>query len=225
LVLIDLNASSSSYYEIKIIPHTPKKPVNKLPGKIKAVANSGDTFKATLLAQYGKELSPVESPVAAFYCSLDLEAAMKTKESVFPFKQRLTTKFRKKFAKIFSLQHAECRKTLSDLFLFAVENHKRDLIIELAEAVWFFRDKRALGFPTEDRIRTQLLLVKAGLEHLKVSASIRDIAALLGIEPTADGNSQLREMCKELGVPWHYVGKRELKKKKGVMLLRKLPPT
>lgn len=191
--------------------------------QIVRLVKEGNSLQAKLVAQYGKQLSPVAMCLYALYWYGDMEAVMKSQDQMFPFKQRPTPIFARNFGKFCKMQHATARKELCKLFLDAVDHHKRDFIIELAEAVWFFRDKRIRNSVADDVTRTQLLLIKPFLEKTSMCMTIADLAGILGIQPTEDGYSSLRRKCKEVEFP--LCPARKISVKNRLKVLKKSEPS
>lgn len=108
--------------------------------------------------------------------------------------------------------HAKLQKeerTITAIFLDAVNRHDGEQIMALARAVWFFKDKRHNNFADVDNERKQLLFLKTVTDEIGEKLTIRDVALALGFENlteekkrdmAADGFSALRRKCKQLGI-------------------------
>jgi hypothetical protein len=98
-------------------------------------------------------------------------------------------------------------KQICDIFLEAVRTHNRQKIIELADAVWFFRDKVGDNTGYADADRYGLLLYKHQAEHFGLRLTMRELAKFVAentqrkFQPSEDGYSSLRKKAKELKVP------------------------
>jgi hypothetical protein len=98
-------------------------------------------------------------------------------------------------------------KTLSKMFIQAVIEHDGQKIINLANAVWFFKGKTGSDFKGVDPKRHSLLTAKHMMNVMKKSGlTIQEVVELVKIDgvdvgsPT-DGYSQIRRLCKELEIP------------------------
>lgn len=114
------------------------------------------------------------------------------------------------------------KATIVGLFIDAVNNHDVAAIMEIARAVWFFKDHRH-PHPSADRERLALLFLRDIFQEHGGSWTIREIAKFVALEDTflgkpfeapADGFSALRRKCKELGIP--VKPSRKTTKKKGL---------
>jgi hypothetical protein len=191
---------------------TPKTQRSTLAKRIAALADSGQTHNAALLASYGKELSWSETLVRNYYLSREeVEAAMKECKKLdsvarLPFDDTLK-KANERFAEAYKIykKHDEIL-TLS--FLVAVRSHDRDAIIRLADAVMFFKNKQEAMSKDADPEGAKLLYLKMALQDSESGKSwtLREIAGVIGHTPTnsdlADGFSGLRRKCRRLGVPF-----------------------
>jgi hypothetical protein len=111
------------------------------------------------------------------------------------------------------------------MFLQAVKTHDRKAIMEIADAVCFFKDKRTLTPVTLDSVRLCLLELKTLLyiaeqSGQKATPTISVIAEFVNqrrgpnkpkIESSEDGYSSLRRKCKELGI--RVAASRKIRKK------------
>ena len=111
------------------------------------------------------------------------------------------------------------------MFLQAVKTHNRKAILEIADAVCFFKDKRPCTPVTLDSVRLCLLELQALLYIAEQSGqkgkiTMRAVAEFVNqrrgpnkpkIESSEDGYSSLRRKCKELGIP--IAGSRKIRKK------------
>ena len=155
------------------------------------------------MALYGQELSFEEHCLRNYYLALDkLEAALK-KDRVVKFSPSwepspAPPNFKKLYAAL-----KEEEKIISLIFIDAVNTHNRNVIKRLADAVWFFRDKRHLQTTAYDPQRNQLLYLKTVLEENKQTIELREVAEFLGMGKKVyeDGFSALRRKCKQLGLP------------------------
>lgn len=101
-------------------------------------------------------------------------------------------------AKMFAL----AKRQLCELFINAVENHDGQRIIELAEAVWFFKGKSKPADPT----RHALLGFKysmgiMGQKSQPIGKIVADLKSQgIAVGSPEDGYSKIRKICKELGI-------------------------
>jgi hypothetical protein len=189
-------------------------PRKTLAGQIVELASHGKSSDAEGLARFGRKLSFEESFLRPYYDALDaLEAAMKGNLICPPILKgeygNWSDISRDKFAAL-TKQLEERKETIASIFIEAVNTHDGERIMNLARAVWFFKDKRH-PFPPADRERTLLLFLKGLLDHTGEKLTIRQVAQFLNLEELsagrkkletpADGFSALRRKCKELGIP------------------------
>ena len=112
-----------------------------------------------------------------------------------------------------TVRHIE--KGICDIFIDAMKRNDADKIIEIAQAVWFFKDKRYPMFKPIDRERGLLLFAKARLDFHEQQWTIREVSEYLSggkkVETPADGFSALRRKCRELNFPLAESRKRKIK--------------
>ncbi|HLX96203.1 MAG TPA: hypothetical protein VKU37_10715 [Verrucomicrobiae bacterium] len=110
------------------------------------------------------------------------------------------------------VKHVE--KGICEIFVKALRENDAETIIELAQAVLFFKDKRG-GLVPKDRERGLLLLAKSRLNLYDQKWTIRETAEYLAggpvVETPADGFSALRRKCRELNFPLAESRKRSRK--------------
>jgi hypothetical protein len=174
------------------------------------LANTGRTLDAANLAKYGKELSLEEKFVCNHYLAEDeLEAVMKkaaAEPTPSPFSFMEVNKSNEKRVTLKELDAAISRakteeKNLCMMFIDAVNRHDGERIMNIAKAVWFFKDKRHESTKSIDRQRALLLFLKEAVKEPKVARNIGEIARLVGAEDhNQDGFSSLRRKCKEIGL-------------------------
>jgi len=99
---------------------------------------------------------------------------------------------------------------IAGIFIDAVNRHDGERIMQLAKAVWFFKDKREPNMNLADRERTILLFLKTILGHSGEKMTIRQVAQFMSIDDFSDGKqlkippdgfSALRRKCRELNIP------------------------
>ncbi len=164
-----------------------------------------------LLARYGRELSFEEGFFRLYYEALDeWEVAMRGKRLLSPVLVKdypSATLTGEKFAAI-QKKLEERKETIVSIFMEAVDHHDGAKIINLARAVWFFKDKRHPN-PPADRERNLLLFLKAITSETGEKLTIRQVAQFLSLERLAaggklemsqDGYSALRRKCKQIGI-------------------------
>lgn len=111
-------------------------------------------------------------------------------------------------------------QTIIGIFLEAINNHDGKAVMELAQAVWFFKDKRLPKRIPADRERSTMIALKSILDGAGEKISIRTLAEFLAVEAKAagkkfevseDGFSALRRKCKEMNFPLAESRKRSRK--------------
>jgi hypothetical protein len=179
---------------------------------IKHLADEGKLEQAVYASMYGKEFSPEEIIIFDYYNSHEqLEDAMKGLTNIFPFsRQPFKHQFSKAELKQIEEKRLETRGALCQLFLMAVDTHNHKMIKAMADAVWFFKDKRLKGFAIQDRERTVLIILKIIMDMTKMKFTMRQIQSLLKhddiqrgerLEKWGDGFASTRRKCRELGIP------------------------
>lgn len=178
------------------------------------LVQQGHDEEAETLSEYGTQLSFEGSFIRLYYDALDcMEAAMRLKKSLLPMSHleadiELVSEIQAAEKKL--KERAEC---ISGIFIEAVNSHDREMIINLADAVWFFKGKRGPQFVPADLERSQLLFLKSILKHTGEKLTIRQIAQFLAlrnlklgqkleIKTPDDGFSALRRKCIELNIPF-----------------------
>jgi hypothetical protein len=202
----------ASHYEIKAESNTPGKSRKTLAKQIIALVKDGEYLEAEQIAEYGRKLLYHEAFIRLYYKSLDeWGAAMKGKKTLSPIWQGEADISPEEFqATHKKLREAEAM--ISQMFIDAVNRHDREAVLELANAVWFFRDKRYPNFIPADPERSQLLVLKQLMRVAEGKLTIRQVAQFLAlkntplgqkikIQSTEDGFSALRRKCKQLGIP------------------------
>jgi hypothetical protein len=171
--------------------------------------------QARFVALYGRVLTDIELFYLEFFIFNAWQQSMKkrNKESV-PF-QRISEseqKYNEVTERQIDLAVSMMEKQMSEMFMKAVREHDRDRIIEIADAVWFFKDKLTGPLSPEkpheipDKVRNALLGFKEIILTTNFPRTIEDVRQFVGlvtgdtIEKTSDGNSSLRRQCKELGI-------------------------
>jgi hypothetical protein len=106
------------------------------------------------------------------------------------------------------------QKTICAVFMKAVDEHDRETILSLADAVWRFRDVGKQEF-CGDWERAKLILLKHSLQLTGKTMTLREVAEW-GKEgkkasTPADGFSALRRKCKEIDFPLAESRKRRAK--------------
>ena len=159
------------------------------------------------LCKFGKHLSDLEQRIRSYYASIeevnmaqsDKKIGRKPMVMHHGMRQRNITWLT---ASRFMMNHIE--KGLCDLFVKALKANDADLIIEIAQAVLFFKDKRS-KITLADRDRALLLYAKARLNLYDQKWTIRETAEYLAdgkkAEPPADGFSALRRKCRAINFP------------------------
>ncbi len=99
---------------------------------------------------------------------------------------------------------------MAGILINAMNSHDSEMVMALARAVSFFKDKRYPKFVAEDRERTILLGMKSLMERTGEKLTIRQVAQFLSmdelsagkkLEVPADGFSALRRKCREINFP------------------------
>jgi len=154
----------------------------------------------------------VEAFLKLYYKALDeQEAAMKGKKNFTPLvrKDYAASVSHEEFQKI-DRELKDREQTIVGIFLDAVNNHDGQTIIELANAVWFFKDKRLPNRIPADRERGTMIALKTLLDSAGQKIPIRTLAEFMAIEAKAagkkfaipeDGFSALRRKCKDMNFP------------------------
>jgi len=133
---------------------------------------------------------------------------MRGKGIIFPISKREYDISEEEFQKL-QEEMKKQEEILSGIFLEAVKQHNGEMIMQLAKAVWYFKDKRYPNFVPQDRERTLLLFLKAIATETKERLSIRQVAQFLDLDKLtpgeklpvpADGFSSLRRKCKQVGL-------------------------
>ena len=171
--------------------------------------------KAQIVAIYGRVLEQNETSLQRYYAAVDeLEAGMNRKvlEPMFSSKG-IELPYSLPPEKIQALKDAVAkeREAICSVFMQAVDTHNGQAIMDLARAVWFFKDKRHPQ-PPKDQERVKLLFLKTALDNTpnQPPLTIRQIARLMAwetlsaggkFESSPDGFSKLRRKCKQLGIP------------------------
>jgi hypothetical protein len=155
---------------------------------------------------YGRTLSPTEIVIAGYLTFSNAEKMKKNKKqsqlAFEPYRPGWVLRKKiKKFSKILE-------KSICKMFLEAVQNHDRKAILEIADAVWFFKGKIGAPPRLSDRMkaRSSLLSLLFAMENynLKPPLDMHDIAKFVNIEKyktPEDGHSELRALCKEMDFP------------------------
>lgn len=170
------------------------------------------------MAKFGKALNARESWIRNYLIAFDaMEEAMKASKDYTPLllpgeKQSGPTNV--EFRKIYDNFKAAEEK-ISLMFLCAVNAHDSKAILEIASAVWTFRD-----WPNpakeSDHVRATILFLKHISEESGEPMTIREIAKLTGVKDASDdGYSALRRKCKELGLaiaPSRKISPKKLKR-------------
>lgn len=186
------------------------------------LAKSGRAQAAEMVCRYGRALSHVEAVLAGLYDLSDrLEVAMKHgKASSYPYYQR---RFGSLSIKELNSLRADVKKqeqAVSQMFLDAVRSHDKNKIIEIADAVWFLKDKHTQPV---DRERMVIAFLKDIQDRFGGRPTVRQIAQILAfddvddvknIQTPADGWSALRRKCQELGLELSVIRKTRRKKPK-----------
>ena len=213
-------------YEIKPSAHQPKRPRKTVLKRFRELLKQRDLPLAGGVATYGRELSPLERLFHRYYKALDTwEEIVKKGKLPHPFWWQPPPGIMSFAMQMRQKELKELEAEISRMFLQAVKTHDRKAIMEIADAVCFFKDKRSLTPIMLDSVRLCLLDLK-GILHVaeasgqKVKITIRTIAEFVNqsrgpdkpkIESSDDGYSSLRRKCKELGVP--IADSRKLRKK------------
>jgi hypothetical protein len=206
VVGIDFDGLPRFPYEINA---KPTKSRNTLVKQIVELAKRNDVLSRTDVVdvcKFGRQLSWLEQQIREYYASIEAVEMAKSdpKKGRMPMvmhdglRQRNITWLTS--AK-FMLKHVE--KGLVELFIKALKENDAELIIEIAQAVLFFKDKRH-GLEAADRERGLLLYAKARLNLYDQKWTIRQVAEYLAggkVETPADGFSALRRKCRELNFP------------------------
>jgi hypothetical protein len=178
----------------------PKPKRNTIAGQIHKHVARGEFDPAFEIAEYGRALTPLERTFFDYFFArylVEVNTMSSTEDKARP--DELEDMKR-------SLQSH--RDGLYALFIDAVDRHDRDRIIEIAEAVWMFKDRIKREVPV-DRERIQLLRLAWVNQGVSGGLTIRQVAAFLKygsvhewrkIPPQADGFSALRRKCKAIGV-------------------------
>jgi len=146
---------------------------------------------------------------------------MKGKRQLYPvFKEEFDDEYSPADIEKLKNKLTEREKTISSIFIQAVNEHDGEMIMNLARAAWFFKDKRPANFAPADRERALLLMLKLVTKHTGETLSIRQVAQYLSLDdiahgkdlPTSeDGFSAIRRKCRQLGIPLVESRKRKTK--------------
>jgi hypothetical protein len=95
-------------------------------------------------------------------------------------------------------------KRICGMFLKAVKEHDRDKIVEIADAVWYFRGKITLATPVKkDPIRDALLalrdVVRVCPMNTKTAVSFVEYITKMKIPGSESGYSDFKKICREIG--------------------------
>jgi len=121
----------------------------------------------------------------------------------------------------------EPKQMLIQWFIRAVDSHDKNEVLEIANTIWFFKDKRHSQM---DRVRVRLLFLKLLLQYHGKTATITQVASFVGLEDLMtgkrlktpeDGYSTLRRMCKSLGVPLEKTS-RKIEREQTLKVLERL---
>ena len=185
-----------------------KKTRNTLRKQIIEAAKQGDWFsseRARYIAQSGKKLTPIESLVFTFYRGC-WEQRMKTNAK---FNAASKDVFGSAWDEEIDAFVDNISALLCQVFLAAVKSHDRDRIIEIADAVWYFKDKIVLDpagakhDPIRDAILKLRYLVKTTKSPMNIATAVSFVEAITGkkIPGKENGYKDFRDKCKELDFP------------------------
>jgi len=210
------------------VPHVLKKPRKTLAKQIAALDKSGQPFEAIELAIYGRVLTAKELLFKDYYGALDrLEAAMRGKRILKPLYGEFDSPISDADLAGYRTAMEEPRNMLIQWFMRAVDSHDKNEVLEIANSIWFFKDKR---HSQVDRIRVRLVFLKLLLQYHGKTATITQVASFVGLEDLMarkrletpeDGYSALRRMCKSLGVPLEKAS-RKLEREDTLEVLEKI---
>lgn len=152
----------------------------------------------------------MESFVRHYYETLDeYEAAQRGKKILYPLIRHESDSSNAEYwALTEKLKGRE--RCIASMFIDAVKEHDRKRIVELANAVEFFKNKRYPKLWGADHDRLRMIWLKTLLEHYGERITIRQLAQFLAqgasatgkkLETPADGFSALRRKCKQLNFP------------------------
>ena len=181
--------------------------------QIIALVKKGDSSEAETIAKYGRPLSFAESFARHYYDALDeVQAAERGKTTCLPFpfsRREFDIKSSEEVRALWKkLQDKE--RCMAGILINAMNSHDSEMVMDLARAVSFFKDKRYPKFVAEDRERTILLCMKSLMERTGEKLTIRQVAQFLSmdelsagkkLEVPADGFSALRRKCREINFP------------------------
>lgn len=164
--------------------------------------------QARFVAKYGKVLTPLQLDFLAFY----LLQAMKPKsQKPNPSPQD------QEWAKFFDEMNAVLERHLFGIFLKAVKEHDSKRIKEIAQTVWYFKDKIQDDSGTgQDPVRMVVLNLRPVVELLKspmpIKVAVDFVEQSTGLKLPGKEHSypDFRKRCKELGFP---LESREIRKK------------
>ena len=158
-------------------------------------------------AKYGRPLLKTELELLDFYIYF-AESKLLKKRKEKPVAPKTISEEQRKQEAIWEVGIERAVKMfgggICKIFLKAVQEHDAGKIIEIANAVLFFKGKFDPGFIHADPERNALLLIKDNLQRHKQKFTIRQVAELLArgkVKTPADGFSALRRKCRELNVP------------------------
>lgn len=102
-------------------------------------------------------------------------------------------------------------KLICSVFIQAVLAHDKTKIIKLAKAAAFWKGKLGRDFKPQDRVRYMLLKLKISEGELEQPMLIREIAKFAYNEIefrsyAVNSFSRLKEICREIGLPFRLSG-------------------
>lgn len=161
---------------------------------------------AEQLASYGRELSRMDDLFRCHYANIATVKKLATNKIManVPYESVEGNRRRKMtFLKVMQESQKHTEKAIFDIFMDAVNRNDASKILEIAETVRFFKDKRHPFHVDADKDRRWLIFLKARLGDGE-SWPIRKVAEFLAggkVETPRDGFSALRRKCRELNFP------------------------
>lgn len=160
----------------------------------------------------------MENTLVNYYASLaSMKKLAKDKMALEPryefFDGKRTHRRKMNFIEVCKLTKEHIEKGLFDIFVKALEENDDAKILEIADAVRFFKTNRYPFHQDADSDRHRLLWIKERLGDDE-KWTIRQVAEYLAggkVETPADGFSALRRKCRELNFP--LAPSRQIKKK------------